>query len=89
MSLYETFMQEDCSLLEINPLVLTRDGRVIALDAKLSFDDNAMYRHKENIDLRDKDEDDPLEVEASEADLNYIKLDAVRVPVKVKLAVEA
>ena len=75
MSLYETFMQEDCSLLEINPLVLTRDGRVIALDAKLSFDDNAMYRHKENIDLRDKDEDDPLEVEASEADLNYIKLD--------------
>ena len=75
MSLYETFMQEDCSLLEINPLVLTGDGRVIALDAKLSFDDNAMYRHKENIDLRDKDEDDPLEVEASEADLNYIKLD--------------
>jgi len=75
MSLYETFIQEDCSLLEINPLVLTRDGRVIALDAKLSFDDNAMYRHKENIDLRDKDEDDPLEVEASEADLNYIKLD--------------
>ena len=75
MSLYETFMREDCSLLEINPLVLTRDGRVIALDAKLSFDDNAMYRHKENIDLRDKDEDDPLEVEASEADLNYIKLD--------------
>ena len=74
MSLYETFMREDCSLLEINPLVLTRDGRVIALDAKLSFDDNAMYRHKENIDLRDKDEDDPLEVEASEADLNYIKL---------------
>ena len=75
MSLYETFIQEDCSLLEINPLVLTRDGRVIALDAKLSFDDNAMYRHKDNIDLRDKDEDDPLEVEASEADLNYIKLD--------------
>lgn len=75
MSLYETFMQEDCSLLEINPLVLTRYGGVIALDAKLSFDDNAMYRHKENIDLRDKDEDDPLEVEASEADLNYIKLD--------------
>ncbi len=75
MSLYETFVQEDCSLLEINPLVLTRYGGVIALDAKLSFDDNAMYRHKENIDLRDKDEDDPLEVEASEADLNYIKLD--------------
>ncbi|MED5483041.1 MAG: ADP-forming succinate--CoA ligase subunit beta [SAR324 cluster bacterium] len=75
MSLYETFMQEDCSLLEINPLVLTGDGRVIALDAKLSFDDNALYRHKDNLALRDKDEEDPLEVEASEADLNYIKLD--------------
>ena len=75
MSLYETFMQEDCSLLEINPLVLTGDGRVIALDAKLSFDDNAMYRHKGNLALRDKDEEDPLEAEASEADLNYIKLD--------------
>ncbi len=75
MSLYETFMQEDCSLLEINPLVLTGDERVIALDAKLSFDDNAMYRHKDNLALRDKDEEDPLEVEASEADLNYIKLD--------------
>ena len=75
MSLYEAFMQEDCSLLEINPLVLTGDGRVIALDAKLSFDDNAMYRHKDNLALRDKDEEDPLEVEASEADLNYIKLD--------------
>lgn len=75
MSLYETFMQEDCSLLEINPLVLTGDGRVIALDAKLAFDDNAMYRHKDNLALRDKDEEDPLEVEASEADLNYIKLD--------------
>ena len=75
MSLYEAFMKEDCSLLEINPLVLTGDGRVIALDAKLSFDDNAMYRHKDNLALRDKDEEDPLEVEASEADLNYIKLD--------------
>ena len=75
MALYETFIQEDCSLLEINPLVLTGDGRVIALDAKLAFDDNAMYRHKDNLALRDKDEEDPLEVEASEADLNYIKLD--------------
>ena len=75
MSLYEIFIKEDCSQIEINPLVLTRDERVIALDAKLTFDENAMYRHKENIDLRDKDEDDPLEVEASEADLNYIKLD--------------
>lgn len=75
MDIYETFMQEDCSLLEINPLVLTGDGRVIALDAKLAFDDNAMYRHKDNLYLRDTDEEDPLEVEASEADLNYIKLD--------------
>ena len=75
MALYVTFMQEDCSLLEINPLVLTGDGRVIALDAKLAFDDNAMYRHKDNLTLRDTDEEDPLEVEASEADLNYIKLD--------------
>ena len=75
MALYEAFVQEDCSLVEINPLVLTGDGRVIALDAKLSFDDNAMFRHKENLALRDTDEEDPLEVEASQADLNYIKLD--------------
>ncbi len=75
MAIYEAFVQEDCSLVEINPLVLTGDGRVIALDAKLSFDDNAMFRHKENLALRDTDEEDPLEVEASESDLNYIKLD--------------
>jgi len=75
MSLYKAFVGEDCSLVEINPLVLTGDERVIALDAKLTFDDNALYRHKENLALRDKDEEDPLEVEASEADLNYIKLD--------------
>ena len=75
MALYEAFVQEDCSLVEINPLVLTCDGRVIALDAKLSFDDNAMFRHKDNLALRDTDEENPLEVEASEADLNYVKLD--------------
>ena len=75
MSLYKAFMGEDCSLVEINPLVLTGDERVVALDAKLTFDDNALYRHKENLALRDRDEEDPLEVEASEADLNYIKLD--------------
>ena len=75
MALYEVFVQEDCSLVEINPLVLTRDGRVIALDAKLTFDDNAMFRHKDNLALRDTDEENPLEVEASEADLNYVKLD--------------
>ena len=74
-ALYQAFVQEDCSLVEINPLVLTGDGLVIALDAKLSFDDNAMFRHKDNLAFRDKDEEDPLEVEASEADLNYIKLD--------------
>ena len=75
MALYEAFVQEDCSLVEINPLVLTGDGRIIALDAKLSFDDNAMFRHKDNLALRDTDEENPLEVEASEADLNYVKLD--------------
>ena len=75
MALYQAFVQEDCSLVEINPLVLTSDGRVIALDAKLSFDDNAMFRHKDNLALRDTDEENPLEVEASEADLNYVKLD--------------
>ena len=75
MSLYKAFVGEDCSLVEINPLVLTGDERVVALDAKLTFDDNALYRHKENLTLRDRDEEDPLEVEASEADLNYIKLD--------------
>ena len=75
MALYEAFVQEDCSLVEINPLVLTGDGRVIALDAKISFDDNAMFRHKDNLALRDTDEENPLEVEASEADLNYVKLD--------------
>jgi len=75
MALYEAFVQEDCSLVEINPLVLTSDGRIIALDAKISFDDNAMFRHKDNLALRDTDEENPLEVEASEADLNYVKLD--------------
>ena len=75
LALYEAFVQEDCSLVEINPLVLTGDGRVIALDAKLSFDDNALFRHKDNLALRDTDEENPLEVEASEADLNYVKLD--------------
>lgn len=65
----------DCSLLEINPLVLTEDNKIIALDAKITFDDNAMYRHKEYEQLRDISEEAPLEVEASKYDLNYIKLD--------------
>ena len=65
----------DCSMLEINPLVLTTDNKIIALDAKINFDDNAIYRHPEYIELRDTDEESPLEVEASKFDLNYIKLD--------------
>ena len=65
----------DASLAEINPLILTEDGRVIALDAKMNIDDNAMFRHKDLIDLRDINEEDPLEVEASKFGLNYIKLD--------------
>ncbi|MEO8126016.1 MAG: ADP-forming succinate--CoA ligase subunit beta [Bryobacteraceae bacterium] len=65
----------DASLAEINPLILTADGKVVALDAKFSIDDNAMFRHKDLIDLRDLNEEDPLEVEASRFGLNYIKLD--------------
>ena len=65
----------DASLLEINPLVQTKDGRILALDAKVNFDDNALYRHEEVAAMRDEDEEDPLEVEASKFNLNYIKLD--------------
>jgi succinyl-CoA synthetase beta subunit len=74
-SLYRTFIETDASLAEINPLVVTGDGRLIALDAKMNFDDNALYRHKDLLELRDLDEEDPLEVEASNYKLNYIKLD--------------
>ena len=73
--LYEAFVNEDCSLVEINPLVLTGDGRVIALDSKITIDDNALFRHKDTFELRDLDEEDPAETEASENDLNYIRLD--------------
>jgi succinyl-CoA synthetase beta subunit len=69
------FEKEDCSLCEINPLVVTKDGKVVCLDAKMNFDDNALYRHKDIQALRDLDEEDPMEVEASKYDLNYIKLD--------------
>ena len=62
-------------MLEINPFLLTKDNRLIALDAKVNFDDNAMFRHKEFLDLRDLNEEEPLEIEASKFDLNYIKLD--------------
>ncbi|HXA79343.1 MAG TPA: ADP-forming succinate--CoA ligase subunit beta [Candidatus Acidoferrales bacterium] len=74
-SLYRAFIETDSSLLEINPCVVTGDGRLVALDAKLNFDDNALYRHPEFKDLRDLDEETPLEVEASKYKLNYIKLD--------------
>ncbi len=74
--LYRFFVEKDCSLAEINPLVVTRDGRVLALDAKLNFDDNALFRHPEITALRDVDEEDPLEVKAqSEGISNYVKLD--------------
>ena len=74
-SLYRAFVETDASLLEINPCVITGDGRLVALDAKVNFDDNALYRHPEFKDLRDLDEETPLEVEASKFKLNYIKLD--------------
>jgi succinyl-CoA synthetase beta subunit len=74
-SLFRAYLARDCSLAEINPLVVTRDGRVLALDAKLSFDDSALYRHPDVVALRDINEEDPLDVEASRYDLNYIKLD--------------
>jgi len=73
--LYRLFVENDCSLVEINPLVLTKDDRVLALDAKMDFDDNALFRHPDLKDLRDLDEEDPLDVEASKYNLNYIKLD--------------
>ena len=75
LGLYKAYEGTDASLAEINPLVITKDGDVIALDAKMNFDDNALYRHKEINEFRDLDEEDPLEVEASKYDLNYIKLD--------------
>ena len=74
-SLYRLFVTCDCSLLEINPLVITRQETVIALDAKINFDDNALFRHKDIVEYRDLDEEDPLEVEASKFNLNYINLD--------------
>jgi len=74
-SLYRLFVAYDCSLLEINPLVLTTDDTVMALDAKVNFDDNALFRHKDLLEYRDLDEEDPLEIEASKFNLNYINLD--------------
>ncbi len=74
-NLFALYLARDCSLVEINPLVVTGDGRLLALDAKLNFDDNALYRHPEIVTLRDLHEEDPLDVEASKYGLNYIKLE--------------
>src|SRR5436309_9478855 len=75
MGLYKTFEEMDASLAEINPFLVTGDNKVYALDAKVNFDDNALYRHKDLKELRDLNEEDPLEIEASKFGLNYIKLD--------------
>ena len=75
INLYQAFIKEDCDMLEINPLVTTKDERVLVLDAKVNIDSNALYRQKEILAYRDLDEEDPMEVEASKFDLNYIKLD--------------
>ena len=74
-SMYKAFTELDASLIEVNPLVVTGSGDVIALDAKMNFDDNALYRHPEIAEMRDEDEEDPTELEASKHELNYIKLD--------------
>ncbi len=74
-ALYEAFVDKDCSIAEINPLVVTGDGNVLALDAKLNFDSNALFRHKDILELRDLDEEDEKEIEASKYDLSYIALD--------------
>jgi succinyl-CoA synthetase beta subunit len=75
IALAKAYVAMDASLAEINPFILTRDGKAVALDAKINFDDNALYRHRELLDLRDLNEEDALEVEASRFGLNYIKLD--------------
>ena len=74
-AMYKAFTELDASLIEINPLVVTGDGDVLALDAKMNFDDNALYRHPDLLELRDEDEEDPAELEAARHDLNYVKLD--------------
>ena len=73
--LYDLFVAEDCSLCEINPLIVTKQGEVVALDGKINFDDNADFRHREWNELRDRDEEDPVELEAKEAGLSYVSLD--------------
>jgi succinyl-CoA synthetase beta subunit len=85
-NLFACYLAKDCSLAEINPLVVTADGRLLALDAKLNFDDNALFRHPEVVALRDVNEETPLDVEASHYALNYIKLDGNVTMDIVKLA---
>ena len=75
LAMYDAFNDLDASIVEVNPLVVTGSGDVIALDAKMNFDDNALFRHKDVADLRDEDEEDPTELEAAKHDLNYITLD--------------
>jgi succinyl-CoA synthetase beta subunit len=75
LKLYHAFMQIDCSMAEINPLVITAEGQVLALDCKMNFDDNALFRHREVEDLRDLNEEDPAEIAAKKHDLSFIKLD--------------
>jgi succinyl-CoA synthetase beta subunit len=75
IGLYQAFIQTDCSIAEINPLVLTKDGEILALDAKMNFDSNALYRHPEVVELRDLSEEEPTEIEASKFDLAFIKLE--------------
>jgi succinyl-CoA synthetase beta subunit len=74
-ALYKCFVETDASLAEINPLIITNQNQVVALDAKLNFDDNALFRHPDLLEMRDSDEEDPAEVEASKHDLNYVQLD--------------
>ncbi len=75
MAMYRAFNELDASIVEVNPLVVTGDGGVLALDAKMNFDDNALFRHKDVADMRDEDEEDPMELEAARHELNYIRLD--------------
>jgi succinyl-CoA synthetase beta subunit len=75
LRLYDMFMKEDCSLVEVNPVIVTSDGNVMALDAKINFDDNASFRHKEWDGLRDQSEENPIEIEAKQAGLSYVALE--------------
>src|SRR5690606_14131651 len=75
LRLYDMFIAEDCSQIEINPLIVTKDGALMALDSKVNFDENASFRHKEWYGLRDQSEENPVEIEAKQAGLSYVALD--------------